>query len=158
MGNPYAARGAVRVSNESRGDLETLLARLDLLGASPDELDQVREGWDDLDDDWTLEARAAFVRMSDADLVAAIQGVRDEYRLGTTTEAEEHTQATIRAEDDLAAGDVLSQAIPHVLAWVGDDDARAFAVHDAEARRPEPRKTLMEAVETRAGAWAARGQ
>jgi hypothetical protein len=38
-------------------------------------------------------------------------------------------------------------SIPTVLAWVGDDRDRARAALDAENEKPEPRSTLVEALE-----------
>jgi hypothetical protein len=159
MPNPYQARGPVRVGREVASELDTLLARLEKLGATADELDQVREGWDDLDDDWTVETRHRFAGASDDELVAAIAGVREEYRLHTTTVEDDAAEHERRTDAALAEGvAVYSQSIPAVMTWVGGDDARAYAIHSLESQRPEPRKTLIEAVETRAGAWAAKAQ
>lgn len=156
--NPYAARGPVRTANEVQSPLGQVLARLERLGADADELQMVRDGWDDLDDDWTAEARDQLLRLPDDQLRQMIEDARAEYEHGTTSE-EDAAAAERAAEQEAAMVEArgrMGQTVAQLVEWVGDDPARAYAVHTLEGQ-PDggQRKTLLEAVETAAAAWAA---
>lgn len=141
-----AIERAPRFGSERRSDLEEVTARLMQLGATGDEVRAFAEHWDDLDDEWTVEARAEFVRLPDARLREALEAVRTEYLDSTLTEE----QAAERAAA-IAYRDALNEAyrrvggtVPDVLAWVGGDPARARAVLDLETSSDgQARKTLI---------------
>lgn len=156
MPNPYQARGAIRVADESVSELDAFIARLRRLGATADEVASVREGWDDFDEDWTPDRRREFIRQSDDELRAALADVRDEYELGTTTEDE--ARAAERADRlDAALGaahEQMGRTVGELIEWVGDDDARAHAVTVWEtSEEGGGRKTLVAALADGNARW-----
>lgn len=160
MPNPYQARGDVRVATESVSELDAFITRLRRLGATPDEVGAVREGWDLFDEDWTPDRRREFVRQSDDELRAALADVRDEYELGTTTE--EEARAAERADRlDVALGaahEQMGRTVGELIEWVGDDEARAHAVTVWEQSEDGGgRKTLIAALAEGNDRWLAGG-
>lgn len=155
MPDPYAAKGAPRATvPETRSQLDQFLARLTDLGAEPDELQLVRDSWDDLDPDddtdpdaFTAARRAELVSMPDDKLAGLLAASRDEYEVGTTTE-EEAEQARAAAEYRDAyreAAERIGGNVDSVLAWVADDPVRAQAVLDLERSSDgADRKTLVK--------------
>lgn len=147
--NPYEATRR-RTSNERASDLAHLLTRLRALGADEDQVADVARHWDDFGDGYTPEDRAALVRSSDAELRAKILDVEEEYRVGTMTEEQDerdrHFHRVVRAE--VEAFDLMTLPVAKLLAWVGDDRARAIAVQNLEAG-PDggSRKSLLAGLE-----------
>lgn len=154
MPDPYAAKGWPReVASESRTELDQFVSRLVDLGAQPDEVQLVRDSWDDLDPDddtdpdaFTTARRAELVRMPDDKLLALLHASREEHELGTTTE-EEAEAARAEAQYRVAVAEAherIGGNVDSVLAWVADDPVRAEAVLDLETG-PDgaDRKTLV---------------
>jgi hypothetical protein len=140
--DPYAAKGPRRTAQEVELDLPYFLRRLEALGATPDEIEQVEQTWDTFDGDWTPERRAQMVRANDSELVGLIDTARTEWFEGTTTEDEEAEarQASLAAEARSVVGGTVGEA----LAWVGADPARAAAVLAAETEGGGGRSTLVK--------------
>lgn len=132
-------------------NLEAFVGRLTALGATLDEVDQVREhwdgGWDDAD-----YTKADLLRASDDELRGMIVGARQEYIESTMTEDEQAdrdfrmavTNTRADAERQVQAG-----SVDQVLEWAGADRARAQAALEAEQSVPDHtvRKTLVERLE-----------
>lgn len=151
MGNPYAPRVSRTASvPETPSELASFVHRLQMLGATPEELAVVGDTWDDLDDDWTAEQRSALTRLSDDELRAELRATREEYRHDTRTEGEQEAlDATGYVEQMRAqAAEEVKKPVPQVLAWVDDDPVRAIAVLDLE-NGPDgaQRKTLVEPLQ-----------
>lgn len=154
MPDPYAPKGWPRqVASERRTELDQFVARLTELGAQPDEVQLVRDSWDDLDPDdstdpeaFTAARRAELVRMPDAQLRGLLADSRDEHTLGTTTEeeAEAHRQMAEYRQAYREAAERIGGNVDSVLAWVADDPVRAEAVLELE-EGPDgaARKTLV---------------
>jgi len=136
--NPYAGSGRVRTAHESVSELEQFVGRLRKLGATDGEVGQVVDGWDVLDDDWTLERRREFARSTDEQIVADLAAVRAEYAAGSSA----------NPDGTLAdAARVVDQSAAKVLAWVDGDPARAAAVLPFERMSPDGgRKTLIASL------------
>lgn len=158
--DPFAAQGEPRVAPQSDSELEGFVERLRQLGATDDELAQVRDGWDDFDDPtdpdatWTPEKRYLFVRLSDRHLLEAIRGPRHEYEYATHDEDEQGQldaeRAYIAAKGEAFAR--LGGNVGSIIDWVVTDTVRAQAVIDAEheaaaSEQRDTRKTLLEALE-----------
>lgn len=133
----------------ARGSVEEFVGRISSLGATLDEIDAVREHWDEpWDSDWSKDR---VVRLSDDELRALIQEGRDEFTTSTMTEDEqagqEHRAAVLGYRDE-AENIVVSGTVDQVLEWVGDDPARAEAVIVAEQTVPDHkvRSTLLAAL------------
>lgn len=159
--DPYAGGGrgrGVAVSGEVRTELDQFVARLRDLGATPDEIEPVVASWDDLDPadtevvegevpPWTAERRTALVNAPDAELEGLLQAARDEYALGTTTEADAAEAARKRqlAALQARAAEVVGKPVAQVLEWVGTSTDRATAVLELETAKGEGanRKTLV---------------
>lgn len=159
MPDPYAPKGRVRSSApEMRSEQDQFLTRLADLGATEDELDQVRDAWDDLDPDdtpddpdlgpaWTLARRTELVNAGDHELTALLRRARIEHDEGTTTEDEADEQERRREYDRaMAEGqERIGGNVDAVLAWVGDDPVRAQVAHQLETGEGGAnRKTLVE--------------
>ena len=154
MPDPYAAKGWPRpATGERRTDLDQFVGRLVDLGAQPDEVQLVRDSWDDLDPDdstdpeaFTAARRAELVRMPDDQLRGLLTASRDEHTLGTTTEeeAEAHRQMAEYRQAYQEAAERIGGNVDSVLAWVADDPVRAEAVLELETS-PDgaDRKTLV---------------
>lgn len=122
-------------TREVRSDLEQIIARLEQLGATTDEIEALVARWDVLDDDWTVERRRAFVRANDVDLLDELVDVRVE-----------HAGHVVTADPEavlIQAGLIIGSSVPAIVQWVGDDPARRRAVLDVEQARPDPRRTLL---------------
>jgi hypothetical protein len=150
MPDPYAPKGWPReVAAETRGPLDQFLARLADLGATDDEQADVAATWHD-DEAFPPEWRQELLHMGDNELAAMIREVREEHRLGTTTEdddADAEAHAAYRAAMAEAA-ERIGGNVQAVLAWVGDDPVRAQAVHQLETGPDGAgRKTLVEPVQ-----------
>jgi hypothetical protein len=152
--DPYAPKGWPRqVAGERRSELDQFAQRLTDLGAQPDEVQLVRDSWDELDPDdstdpdaFTAARRAELLRMPDDQLRALLTSSRDEYELGTTSEeeAEAHRQMAAYRLAYAEAGERICGNVDSVLAWVADDPVRAEAVLELE-QGPDgaDRKTLV---------------
>ena len=150
MGDPYRAKGWPRVNRETRTDLETFTMRLELLGASPDEVAAVTDGWDDFDGDWTPERRHELLHMGDDGPRGVIVAGREEYDYANTTEEEADARAeaqrlrTARTE----AAQRIYGTVPSIVAWMGDDPVRARALRELEEdAEGAGRKTLLAAID-----------
>lgn len=124
MSDPWSAKSSRR-SNEMQDDLDNVVMRLRRMGATEDEVDALRSGWDSFDEDWTPERRAAFIAAPDSSIVEDLRAVREEWAAmdpGTLTGVASPT-----------LDEVMGGTIPVVLAWVGDDPARAAAALAFEA-------------------------
>lgn len=154
MPDPYAPAGPRRPTvSEVRTPVDQFATRLANLGATPDEVQAVVDAWDDLDPDdaadpdaWTAGRRDRVFAADDAELQAMIDSARDEYEVGTTTEADAQAKAdhaALRAAEAEAAGRIGGN-VDSVLAWVAGDAIRAQAVLALE-QAPEGanRKTLV---------------
>ena len=154
-GNERKTPSSLTTQPEKQGDLQYVLRRLAALGATPDELRDVKAGWDMLDDGWTEDQRAAFARLSDSELRAEIERVRAEYALGTKTEQEAADEAD-RIAYDAAVEEAIGRiggTVPRILEWVAADPVRARAVLELEAHpQGQGRKTLVAALEDVLGA------
>lgn len=162
MGNPYAPRVNRQASiAETVSELDQFLGRLRALGATDDEIDTVRDTWDDLDPEWTAEQRTALTLLPDDDLRAELVATREEYRHDTRTEED---QAEIDASSHLAAvrreaADLIGRSVGYIRGWVGEDAVRAIAVLDLElgpdgARRitlTKPLQALVDPAATDSG-------
>jgi len=160
MPDPYAAKGWPRaaggrraIAGERRTELDQFVSRLVDLGAQPDEVQLVRDSWDDLDPDdatdpeaFTAARRAELVRMPDDQLRGLLSASREEHELGTTTEeeAEAHRQMAEYRVAYAEAHERIGGNMDSVLAWVADDPVRAEAVLELE-EGPDGagRKTLV---------------
>lgn len=138
-----------RRSHEVMSDRTYAEVRLRRLGASDEEVTAFLGSWDDFDDQWTPESRAAWLRSADADLLAELAAVRLEYHLGTHTEEEsellERAQRVARLTS--TAAQVVTGPVRTVLDWVGIDPERAeaaLAVEDSDAGAR--RTTLIKAL------------
>jgi hypothetical protein len=160
MPNPYAASHRRRVSttSEGRSELDQFITRLSDLGATDDELTQVREQWDALEPDdtpddpdlgpaWTRAYRDQLVATGDRELTQLLRRARAEHLEGTTDPDEAEATARRRAYDRALgeAQDRVGGTVAEVLAWVADDPVRAQAVHQLETSSDGAnRKTLVE--------------
>lgn len=103
MGNPKAPRIA-RSSHESVGGIDYLTQRLQLLGATHEEIMGVRRNWADDDDDWGDEDRAAILQVSDAELKRMLHATREEYPYEperVVEELEQNPGGVVTGVDDL---------------------------------------------------------
>ncbi len=150
MPNPYKSTKPIRVAHESVSELDQTLARLRRLGLDDDGLADVREHWDDFNDDWTPEVRRELVRATDSKLRDLIEGVYAEYKTGTVDEAEDAASET-ESHYLTARADALGRmgdTIPGILEWVAADPVRARAVRDLETvAEGANRKTLVEKLD-----------
>lgn len=162
MPDPYAPKGRVRSTTpEKRTEQDQFLTRLADLGATEDELDQVRDAWDELDPDdtpddpdlgpaWTLARRTELTHASDHELTALLRRARIEHDEGTTTEDEADEQER-RREYDRAMAEATERIggnVPSILGWVGDDLVRAQVVHQLETGEGGAnRSTLVEPLQ-----------
>jgi hypothetical protein len=106
---------------EIQTELDGYLDRLAANGATEDELLAVIESWDVFDADWTPEVRKRQTRATDAQLRAGILASRVEFLHGTT-------------DDDVwePGMETPNGSVEAILAWVGDDPDRAYAVYQTE--------------------------
>ncbi len=140
-------------SGEVRSPLAQFLQRLADLGATADEVQRVADAWDVLDPDddpdpeaWTRARRDQFAAAGDTELLAALKATRDEYKLGHTTEeqaAAEQQAATLDAALAEAHGRIAGN-VQSILAWVGDDPARAEAVLRLELAPEGASRTTLQ--------------
>lgn len=130
-------RGATRFVSETRSPRDEFIERLAYLGATPDEIEAVRQNWDN--PDW--DNRDEVIRFSDAELRADLVELRKEYELSTKTD-EEIADAAL-AEARREAFTRKDASVAALVAWVGDDESRAQAVLELEGERPVPRTTLI---------------
>lgn len=149
-------------SGEVRSPLDQFLQRLVDLGATPDEVQRVADAWDQLDPDddpdpeaWTRARRDAFAQAGDAELLAALQATRDEYKLGHTTEAEAEAEAAALALDAALAEATGRMAgnVQSILAWVADDPYRAEAVLRLEVAPEGADRTTLVGPLTQQLGW-----
>jgi hypothetical protein len=142
MPDPYAPKGWPRGTvGERLSHQDSMMVRLRDLGASDAEIADVNRTWGiDPDEDDRMRL------MGDRELRAEIVAVRDEYKLGTTTEAEAAADAT-EAERRLIlveASERVGGTIAAVMAWVGSDPVRAGAIRALESSDDGAnRKTLL---------------
>lgn len=144
-------------------ELEPFLERLRQLGATPDELADVRAGWDVLDEEWTLEYRHRLSHASDAELAAHLEAIRAEHVAHTMTEEEEALErllrigrTALRIAGDLVHDGTVDEALTFLKAAGTEEEylARAQALEELElaGRR---RKGILGVVEPFAGDWRA---
>lgn len=138
---------AVTVSTSERETpLAYLSRRLRKLGATDDELSSLADEWAKGDDDGWVMPRHDLAHAPDTVLVALLAEVRAEYHVSTTTEDEDAARAAQAERAHLheqAWAVVTESTVPEVMAWVGDDLARAVAARDSEQMRAQPRSTLL---------------
>lgn len=142
------------VPNETVPKLDDLKRRFAILGATDDEIEAMAKAWDeDADDPYSDEEKRALIAASDGTIVAMIADVRGEHEFHTTTEEEAEARAANEAfvaavdAERAEAANVVNGNVDDVLAWVGDDEARASAAIDAERDLrglDGERKTLVE--------------
>lgn len=146
--NPKRGRRTVNGTGERLAPLDAFVRRLEVLGATADEIESVRSSWDDLDDEWTEAERDAVRRAPDGQLRRMLDDLRAEHYEHTHDEEQE-------AEDDRRlryallledAGVKSEQAIPLVLEWVGDDRDRAEAMLAVE-QGGQQRKGILEPMQ-----------
>lgn len=144
--------------------LDTLCRRLEALGATPDEVAGVRQGWDVFDEEWTPDARLRLATAPDAVLIAHLRQGRTEYveALKTDEEVEVDRLEGIEEEAKREAQDHAGKSVAEVLAWVkgaGTEDqylARSFAVVLLETGFGRNRKGVLEVLRPFAEDWDAR--
>lgn len=130
MPNPKAGKRRVRGTGERLDPLEGFVRRLEVIGATDDEISAVRESWNDFDDQWTAAERDAVRRAPDTDLRRMLDDLRAEH-FDHTHDEDEEAELLRQAEYAallVEAGEKSEQAIPIVLEWVGDDRTRAEAM------------------------------
>lgn len=144
--------------------------RLLAAGASEDLVDRITVDFDDLDVDMRRRAIEAFEQATDEELVEALATAEEQYARQDAYDAlpEEDREAIEALTDDeqaalaglteaeraALAGDaetadepVPDGTVDAVLAWVGDDRARAARALDAEEQASEPRVTLVKPLQ-----------
>lgn len=131
MPDPYRPARAYTERRVARQPLPNNpdLARLRRLGMSPAALDEAMRNWqtmDDTDKALYLEASRA---LSDAELGEQITA---------------HRAASV---EGMEAAEVVAGVAEDVVAWVGNDPARAEAAIAAERDRRRPRTTLIRRLE-----------
>ena len=163
MTNPKQARTR-RVVNEQQSDRDIIARRLRLLGASAEEIAAALASWEDLDDDWTEQARHAFAHTSDKRLREGLDAIRAEYpyeeeRRGTLIEGAPDAVAMGAFARDEQPLPQLPEGAPSINStiavleeWVGAIAERAALVAeaeklDAQMRGETPRKTLLAKME-----------
>lgn len=149
MPDPYAPK-RTQTASETQSPLDYVCDRLGRLGASPDEVEAVREAWDD--PEWPVEERAALVHVSDSELVAELITARRDTEFHSLTPGEQTVLDGLREFDDAVAAveedayKVTEGSVADVLAWVrtsGDERAvRAAAAHRWEQRGRGRRSAL----------------
>jgi hypothetical protein len=164
--DPYAPVGTLPTYEpQTEPLLEQFVRRLWQLGATPDEVQAVRDSWDELDDEWTAEARFAFANSTDEALLAAIAEGRRELDDGLHTDDEQEARRRTELEAAVLADAQLqvNQSVDAALAWVkaanGDDELhelRARALLQLEREGLE-RKTLLEPLAKQVEAFDAAG-
>lgn len=132
-----------------RYSLPAFVSRLTSVGATLDEVQAVRDHWDDPADPADPYTKEELCRLGDQELYDLILAGRQEFDQGTMTEDEEASarhRAAVLALAAEAENIVRNSRVPDVLEWVGDDVARAEAAWMAEQTIPdhEARKTLVE--------------
>lgn len=142
--------------------LDTFIERITKLGATADEVAEVRARWDDFDDDWTPDTRAALLSWPDSKLRAEMLLSRAEFAESTQSDDERaEADAAARAADFDSAvaevSDIIGLAVPKIIEWVGGDPLRAEAALSVERQASDPRKTLVEPLEALLGEQASEG-
>lgn len=132
-----------RPGRDVQPSVDAFARRLELLGAAPDVVEAFRVNW--ADPEWPAAERERLLGLSDASLLAELEAIEAEWRHGTLTEDDEAEQARLALE--VAAHEVIAEAVPVVLEWVGGDPARAAAALTVESGRDRPRSTLIAALE-----------
>lgn len=164
--NPFGGgSGHVRRSHEVRDPLDDLSARLARLGASDDDIAELRTAWNDPDAEFAIP-RNELVRMDDATLAKLIADADAEYDdhtdadaltddgddgRGEPGDARVEGEALIAAEvvEAWEAEKVADMAIGDTLAWIGTDVERARLVLAQEVLRGDAaRKGIVEPLET----------
>lgn len=127
-----------RPAPEMASPMEAFLARLVQLGAQPDVVDAVREGWDP-------DEMATTMALSDVALAKELASIEREFYEGTHTEAEEAEE--MRAKTVALATAMLAEPVAVVNEWVGDDPELAALVRELEMARAKPRKGVLGYME-----------
>lgn len=161
---PNGAEAFLRPPTEWRVDrrLEEIEQHLDLLGVTDEAVERFVEFWNIGSDD----EKERLYALGDVRLVEelTLQGgagedlfVREPMLAVEVPVGEwspevvgDGTGAALPpVEADTEAEDIVEQAIPVVLEWVGSDDARAARALAAELMMAEPRKSLVRDLEKR---------
>lgn len=139
-----------RTANERVSKVDDMAARLAAAGATPDEIAEFRESWDDMTDD----EQVTVVGMNNRQLRAELLAVRAENEYHTLTPAEQQQRDAVRADvseataahrDRVAlAHQVAYGTVDDVLSWVGDDRWRAAAALEVEAQARRPRRGVQD--------------
>lgn len=143
MPNPKAPTRHVQ-HREPRAPAHPPVARLRRLGVTEAELGEAMRNWAAMDDGDRWEALDALSQLSDEEL----REILAEGRAERDEEAAEKVYAPDAEAGAVNPEDVPAGNVEDVLAWVGDDRARAAAALMAEQRRDgDPRKTLVEPLQ-----------
>ena len=159
---PTPEERAAQAAAASARLLDTFVRRLVMLGATADEIEAVRAGWDVFDEDWTPDYRLQLATASDALLRGHLVAIRREHVDALRTD-EEALLARLEGLEDTAkreAQDHAAGPVAAVLAWVkgaGTEEeylARSFAVcvleENTEGRR---RKGVLDVLRPFAEDW-----
>lgn len=149
MPNPFAAPRVTRRPSapQSLSQLEQFVVRLRAIGATDEEVETVRQTWDDLSDDWTVADRTKLTRLSDEQLRDELVATRAEYQHDTTTEQQQDATdaATFQQKVRAEAAEVIGRNIGAVLQWVGTDPIRAIVILELEqSEHGAARKGIIE--------------
>lgn len=139
---PRRREGVYSPETASRDDLVDFVGRLSTLGATLDQIEDVKAKWATWDEDLAPGelSRHDLVRLDDGALSKALADARAEYVEHTSTEDEQAA-----AEHRAAVQDMLNEAylvvansnVPGVLYWVGNDPVKANAIWIAEQTLPD---------------------
>lgn len=162
MPNPKKAR-IKSTATQTQDTLTVVLQRLRSCGARPDELQAVRETWNETAGERTEQWRHEMLHMSDAALRKALIEIREEYPFEPVVPDEPFdlnpdgmaTGAFPLPEDPTDLGEgapKIGATIPELMEWVAADPARARLViaaeqADADVRGEPVRKTLMSRLQ-----------
>lgn len=145
--NPYAP-SPIAKPVERGPSVEWFCRRLAACGATRDEIEAVRDGWDDFDEDWTPQRQREVRYWSDNRIRAELAAARAEDDVHTYTEQEQELVdlGELRGQLREEASQVMDRRVDLVLEWVGTDQLRAEVVRDLETGSPAPRSTLLAAL------------
>lgn len=137
MPNPFAPRVS-RTPTVGGAPDHPPIGRLRRAGLAVDEIAEVRQRWAEMTDEERREALEALSHLTDAELAEGVEEARRDRAAEDAPPASE-------------GGDVPDGTVDQVLGWVGDEPELAAAALAAEQAKPEPRVTLVRALEAIAG-------